>query len=90
MAAGDLNGDGYADLAIGVPREGFSDTTFAGAVHVLYGTSGGLSSVGSQFWHQDSAGIRDRVGQGDQFGNTLAVLGRTEFHAYLYLPLVIR
>jgi hypothetical protein len=42
LAAGDLNGDGRDDLAVGAPGAG---TDGAGEVVVLYGSSGGLSTA---------------------------------------------
>ena len=38
----DFNNDGAADLAIGVPFECVGAIQDAGAVHVLYGSAGGL------------------------------------------------
>jgi hypothetical protein len=55
--ASDFDGDGYADLAIGVPGEDIGSIRDAGMVNVLYGGSGGLSASGDQGWHQDSGGI---------------------------------
>ncbi len=47
LAAGDWNGDGITDLAIGVPGEdvssGGSDVSRAGAVNIVYGSAFGLS-----------------------------------------------
>jgi len=37
LAAGDFDGDGFADLAIGAPREPFGDTTAIGAATLLFG-----------------------------------------------------
>ena len=73
LAAGDFNGDGFDDVAVGVPSEGIGDPviTLAGAVNVLYGSAGGLSSVGDQFWHQNSAGILDTAEANDSFGSAL-------------------
>ena len=45
LAAGDFNGDGVADLAIGAPGDRVpigSTTTFAGTVTVIYGSTHGL------------------------------------------------
>ena len=55
-----FNGDGFADIAIGVPNEdqaGADD----GAVNVIYGSAGGLTSTGNQVWSQDSPGIAGAV-----------------------------
>jgi hypothetical protein len=69
LAAGDFNGDGAADLAIGVPGE----NDFAGVVHVLYGSSpGGLTGTGSQLWSQNSPGIASAPERDDIFGGALA------------------
>ncbi|MFF0079876.1 FG-GAP-like repeat-containing protein [Streptomyces canus] len=43
-ATADLNRDGYADLVVGSPYEDTSKGTNAGAVTVLWGSSGGLTS----------------------------------------------
>jgi len=73
LAAGDLNGDGFADLAIGVPDEDVGSIVDAGAVNVLYGTVSGLSANNDQFWHQDRPGIEGSIDEGDRFGSALAV-----------------
>lgn len=72
-AAGDFNGDGFDDLAIGVPAEDLGAVTGAGAVSVLLGSATGLTDVGNQLWTQDSAGILDAAETDDQFGDALAV-----------------
>jgi hypothetical protein len=69
LAAGDFNGDGRADLAIGAPGE----NNARGVVHVLYGAAAsGLSATGSQLWSQDSPGIAGVAEARDFFGNSLA------------------
>jgi hypothetical protein len=69
LAAGTLNADRFADLAIGSPGEDDSDgREDTGAAHVLFGTASGLTSDGSQFWTQDMAGVEDQNETGDQFG----------------------
>jgi len=72
LAAGDFDGDGRSDLAIGVPFEDVEAIGNAGAVNVLYGSSGGLTATGDQFWHQDSSGVKGTAESGDDFGWSLA------------------
>ena len=67
----DFNGDGFGDLAIGVPGEDIGDVTDAGAVNVLYGSAAGLTAGGDQLWHQDEVGIRGVAEASDQFGFAL-------------------
>jgi len=72
LAAGDFNDDGFDDLAIGVPLEDVGAIVDAGAVNVIYGSAGGLTAAGNQFWNQNSAGIADAAEASDQFGHALA------------------
>ena len=46
LAAADFDNDGYADLAIGVPLNGTYGAAI-GAVHLMYGTSAGLTAAGN-------------------------------------------
>ena len=68
----DFNGDGFADLAIGVPFEDVGVNSNAGAVNVLYGSSSGLTGTGDQFWTQDATGVLDTAEASDDFGWSLA------------------
>ncbi len=72
LAAGNFNGDGFADLAVGVPWEDIGGISTAGAANVLYGSGSGLSSAGGQFLHQGKAGIEDEAEYFDTFGWSLA------------------
>jgi hypothetical protein len=67
----DFNGDGYADLAIGVAGEALGTNGGAGGVNVLYGSAAGLTAAGDQFWSQDSAGILEEGEANDSFGAAL-------------------
>ncbi len=67
LAAGDFDCDGYADLAIGIPRENLNAGTDAGAINVIYGSSGGLSTVDDWF-HQNSSGVIGSAAAYDDFG----------------------
>lgn len=71
LVAGDFNGDGYDDLAIGSPDE-IVNGIGAGAVHILYGSRHGLRTNGNQLFHQDVAGINGHGAAGDKFGSALA------------------
>ena len=67
QAAGDFNGDGFDDLAVGAPL----DTTTqpgTGAVNVIYGSASGLTAKGDQYLHQDKPGIKGQATSGDYFG----------------------
>jgi len=70
--SGDFNGDGYRDLAIGVPFEDVGSIADAGAVNVLYGRSGGLSAWLDQIWDQNSAGVGGAAEAYESFGQSLA------------------
>jgi Asp-tRNA(Asn)/Glu-tRNA(Gln) amidotransferase A subunit family amidase len=71
LAAGDVNGDGYADLAVGAPDEADFDIAAAGFVSILYGSPTGLRQSGAQQFSQSQAGgVRE---EGDRFGAALAV-----------------
>ena len=70
----DFDGDGYADLAVGVPGEDIGSRASkrdAGAVQVLYGSRSGPTAR-DQLWHQDSKGIKGGAERGDRFGEVLA------------------
>src|SRR4051794_15797918 len=56
----DFNGDGFADLAVGVSGEAVLGNAVrgAGAVNVLPGSTRGVTATSSQFWAQSSAGVR--------------------------------
>jgi hypothetical protein len=78
---GDFNGDGTDDLAIGVPSEDVDSATTgemvsdAGAVHIIYGASSGLSAttpIKNQIWTQDSGSVEDSSEPDDRFGWSLA------------------
>jgi FG-GAP repeat len=69
LASGDFNHDGFADRAVGAPLEDAGSTVDAGAVSVLYGSAGGLTTSGGQIFTQ----VGSAPETGDSFGDALAV-----------------
>ena len=67
LAAGDFNHDGFADLAVGAPFEDAGSVIDAGAVSVLYGSAGGLTTTGGQIFTQ----VGSAPEPGDFFGDAL-------------------
>jgi len=67
----DFNKDGYADLAIGVPSEDVGAVVDAGAVNVLYGRPTGLTGDRSQYFTQNTPGVRSIAEPNDRFGGNL-------------------
>jgi uncharacterized delta-60 repeat protein len=86
LAAGDLNKDGFGDLAIGVPLQDVSSQLDAGGVAVLFGTANGLTASGSQLWTQDTSGVTDTAEFDDEFGSALAI---GDFNGNGYFDLAI-
>jgi FG-GAP repeat len=72
LATGDFNQDGYADLAASVPGEAVGTRYGAGAVSVLYGSAGGLTSTGGQLFTQESPSVPGAAEREDAFGAALA------------------
>jgi hypothetical protein len=70
--AGDFNGDGYRDVAIGADSADVGSVPYAGAVVVLYGSASGVSKAKKTVITQNSAGVPGAAEQGDRFGNSLA------------------
>jgi len=64
LASGDFDADGFADLAVGIPGEDQGQSVDLGAVHLLFGTAGGLTAAGSR-------GLFTEAEPGDRFGAAL-------------------
>lgn len=86
LEAGDFNGDGFSDVAIGVPGEDIGDDGDTGLVNILYGSAGLLVEADDQIWSQDSADIEGSNETGDRFGDSLAT---GDFNADGYEDLII-
>ena len=72
LAAGDFDGDGRDDLAIGTPLDSVGGHRNAGAVNVLYGSPSGLTATGDDLWTLDTAGVKGVAGRNFLFGSALA------------------
>ena len=73
VAIGDVNGDGYADIVVGVVGEAFGPRRNAGRVVVLPGGPAGVDTGASIALHQNRPGIPGRAERGDRFGAAVAV-----------------
>ncbi len=75
LAAGDFNGDGFADLAVGAPFEDVGSVVDAGEVDLYLGSASGLGTVPAQTVTQDSTiggiAIADASETGDLLGAAL-------------------
>ncbi|MFD7812426.1 integrin-like protein [Streptomyces sp. NPDC059785] len=83
LAAGDFDGDGLDDLALGECREiadeniddpcGPEEYTKGGGIHIHYGDAKSFG-IRSQTLNQDTVGVYGRAEDGDRFGAALAVV----------------
>jgi hypothetical protein len=72
LTTGDFNGDGFADLAIGVPGEDIGGLLNTGRVAVLFGSPDGLTAAGDESWDQDKLGVVGSNRAGADRGEALA------------------
>jgi hypothetical protein len=82
----DFDGDGFDDLAIASPTERVSGKVEAGRVHILYGTSSGLTGTSSQTFSQATPGMSGSPETRDSLGHSLAA---GDFDANGYTDLAI-
>ena len=71
-AAGDFDGDGFDDLALGVPFEDLPPAVDAGQVVAIYGASTGFDFTRTQFWFEDLIHGAGASENDDLFGDALA------------------
>ncbi|MDA8017514.1 MAG: FG-GAP repeat protein [Thermoanaerobaculia bacterium] len=73
LAVGDFNGDGFDDLAVGIPEEDLITLVDAGSVRILFGGAGeGAGEVIDLVFHEGILAGGDAEA-GDRFGSSLAV-----------------
>ncbi|MFJ8631389.1 VCBS repeat-containing protein [Streptomyces sp. NPDC093568] len=68
VSVADVNGDGYADVATGVPGEDFDGLSNAGGVVVLRGGANGVTGTGAKGVNQATADVPGAAETGDAFG----------------------
>jgi hypothetical protein len=73
LAWGDFDGDCYDDLVVGVPGKDIGGATSAGAIHIFYGGSAGLSGAAEATLHRGSIGMDGTYAAHDGFGRELEV-----------------
>jgi len=71
LAAGDVTGDGYPDIAVGVPGEDIGSIREAGSVVLLRGGASGLTGSGAQAFNQSTSGVPGVSEKHDEFGRSV-------------------
>ena len=71
LTAADFDGDGFDDLAVGMPGRGGTSYSYGGAAFVLYGSVNGLTATGAYHLTQNAPGIKGFTEGGDGFGHAL-------------------
>jgi hypothetical protein len=74
LAIGDVTGDGYPDLAIGVSGEDVGAIDTAGGAVLLRGSRSGLTTSGAQSFTQNTAGIPGTAEAIDSFGGAVRLI----------------
>ncbi|MEV6835570.1 FG-GAP-like repeat-containing protein [Streptomyces sp. NPDC051133] len=69
VSVADIDGDGYADVAVGVPG-----TSGGGRVVILRGTAAGPTGSGAKAFDQDTAGVPGAGESGDAFGTAVRLV----------------
>lgn len=86
LSVADVDGDGYADVAVGAPGEDADDAADAGAVWLLRGSRTGVTAGHVQYFDQNTAGIPGTAETGDGWGGEVRLVdtdgdGRAELVA---------
>ncbi|WP_128380798.1 FG-GAP-like repeat-containing protein [Streptomyces cavernae] len=74
VSLGDINGDKFADVAVGAPGEDVGTKRDAGSVTVLYGSASGLTTTGAKTYTQDTSGVPGAAETYDGFGGAVRLI----------------
>ena len=74
VALGDLDGDGFDDLVIGVEREDDGKKHNTGRVALVYGAKAGYRTSGNKLYSQDTKGIPSAAKAGEIFGDAVTLI----------------
>ncbi|MFJ4275720.1 FG-GAP repeat protein [Streptomyces coelicoflavus] len=74
LSAGDTDGDGHPDLAVGAPGEDIGSVPDAGAVWVLRGDRTGFSGTGVRSFDQQLAAIPGTAERSDRWGGQVRLI----------------
>ena len=78
LTTGDFNGDGYSELVVGAPNEGFAEIGGnVGSVNVIYGSDDGLGLPNHQWLYHDLA-------IGDDGSVLGSLVGEASFNTYFW------
>ncbi|MDT0390894.1 FG-GAP-like repeat-containing protein [Streptomyces dubilierae] len=75
VALGDINGDGFADLAVGATYESFGTSEDTGTVTILHGSRTGFSAIGAVSLSQSTSGVPGTSEDDDRFGGRVLLSG---------------
>ncbi|MGW6909322.1 FG-GAP repeat protein [Streptomyces sp. NPDC054940] len=78
LSTGDINGDGFADVAVAAPGEDIGSAQEAGSVTVLFGSASGLKSSGAKSYTQNTAGVPGTAEAWDRFGSAVDLTDLTK------------
>ncbi|WP_067478540.1 FG-GAP and VCBS repeat-containing protein [Actinomadura hibisca] len=73
VAVRDVNGDGKADVAVGLPETAVGGQHAAGRIAVLYGGKAGLTAKGARTFDKNTPGVPGTARKNDQLGADLAL-----------------
>ncbi|WP_405870800.1 FG-GAP-like repeat-containing protein [Streptomyces sp. NBC_00005] len=74
LAVGDINGDTYADVAVGAFTEDNGTVKDSGSVTILFGSATGLKGSGAKSYTQNTTGVPGSSETNDEFGTSVRLV----------------